>query len=139
MQLGITHSATYLEYPKFCAEVFICPHDRRHDHYSLQLLSVALARSLCIRLSFSPYHFSHERFLSQPLSLSFFLFVSSSFPFCRSLHSLLSSTLSPFSAASSPLFATNTVYYPLLAIESKEPCRTSGLVRARHRRNCARV
>ena len=33
---------THLEYPKRCAEVFICPHDRRHDHYSLQALSFSL-------------------------------------------------------------------------------------------------
>lgn len=35
-------SVTHLEYPKRCAEVFICPHDRRHDHYSLQAPSFSL-------------------------------------------------------------------------------------------------
>lgn len=33
---------THLEYPKRCAEVFICPYDRRHDHYSLQAPSFSL-------------------------------------------------------------------------------------------------
>lgn len=37
---------THLEYPKRCAEVFICPRDRRHDHYSLSRLSLFLSSSL---------------------------------------------------------------------------------------------
>ena len=65
---------THLEYPKRCAEVFICPHDRRHDHYSLQALSFsllpfprpgrALSSPLLLYSSLPP---------SPPLSLSLFL------------------------------------------------------------------
>jgi len=67
--------------------------------------------------------------LSLSLSLSLSLFLSLAFlsrancspvslPLFRRPFLL---ALSPFSAVSSPLFATNTVYYPLLAIDAKGP------------------
>lgn len=66
----IGRSVTHLEYPKRCAEVFICPHGRRHDHYSLQGLSFSL-----ILLSPHPEH--------TILSLSLFFRLSASlvYPF----------------------------------------------------------